>query len=239
MEARHGRPEASRGHLAEVLARFPECQGARSLLAELELLNGDPARAAELYTALVSKDPALAELSNLGLAQLLLRRFDAARDTFARATRLEPRNPFVALNLADATALAQGHDAALPFYRRALELAGADPATSEPTPGWQLASVRAQALAHLGRGRDAVAQVQRVLAAAADAPQADFEAALVYAVAGERTSALVSADRALKGGVQPRWFELPAFDSLRTSAEFAALLKPPSPSARGLALNGG
>ena len=51
------------------------------------------------------------------------------------------------------------------------------------------------------------------------------------AVYGDRASALVNAERALRLGVEPTWFRFPWFDPLRTSAEFQYLLKRPARTA--------
>ena len=67
-----------------------------------------------------------------------------------------------------------------------------------------------------------------------DDPEILYAASLVYAVAGERESALVTAQRALEKGMQPRWFSIPAFAGLRrTDPEFArrvATIQPPAGS---------
>ena len=85
--------------------------------------------------------------------------------------------------------------------------------------------IRAQCLAHLGHNREAVEVTQQVLRASSDDPEILYAASLVYALAGDRSSALVNADHALKKGTQPRWFTLPAFGSLRDDPELKGLLR--------------
>ena len=51
-----------------------------------------------------------------------------------------------------------------------------------------------------------------------------YLAALVYALAGDRTSALVNSGTALDRAFQPRWFRLAAFAPLAAAAEFSARL---------------
>ena len=80
---------------------------------------------------------------------------------------------------------------------------------------WTAASARAQALAHLGRDREAVEAIQRALQASPDNAQVALEAAVVYAALGESSSALFHAGRALASGVGRRWFDLPWFDAIR------------------------
>ena len=64
-----------------------------------------------------------------------------------------------------------------------------------------LATVRAQALARRGRAEEAVAAVREALKRAPENPQWAYEAALVYCVVGDETSALLEARRAL--GIRP------------------------------------
>ncbi|RMF82039.1 MAG: hypothetical protein D6739_08680, partial [Nitrospirae bacterium] len=68
--------------------------------------------------------------------------------------------------------------------------------------------VQAQCLAHLGRGAEAVAQVQELLHRD-PGPESQLTAAVVYAVVGERLSARAALERAVEGGIAPRWLDLP------------------------------
>jgi Flp pilus assembly protein TadD len=91
-----------------------------------------------------------------------------------------------------------------------LERADRDPAAAF----WQTQTIRAQALAHLGRRDAAVAAVQQALRAAPDNPQVAYEAALVYALVGDAASARVNAGRARAAGYDRRWFSFPWFDAI-------------------------
>ncbi|MEM1181765.1 MAG: protein kinase [Acidobacteriota bacterium] len=212
-------PEARR-HLRDAMARSPESFEALSLLAQLELTVGDPMAAAGLYGQLVDRVGGTSELSNLGLATMLLGRYEAAAEHFARAVEIEPRNPFFLLNLADALWLADDRPAALAHYRGVVHRIEQDIAADRP----QFLTVKAQALAHLGQSTRAVATLQQALARAPESGSVAYEAALVYALIGEDTSALVQAEAALRRGVEPRWFSFPWFDALRERIEFSALM---------------
>jgi tetratricopeptide (TPR) repeat protein len=226
MEYRLGESDAARQHLKTLLRSFPDFTAGWSLLAQIELLNGDPQRAVGIYQRLLASSPGIAEMSNLGTSHLLLGRYREAEAQFRQALTREPKNPFVTLNLADTLLLAGDRAEAEALYRRLLDLAAQDPAAAS----WQLISVRAQALAHLGESRRAVEAVQQVLVLAQGNAQAAFEASLVYTLAGDRASALVNAERARAQGVAARWFTLPWFDPLRSAPEFQALLNSPSPA---------
>lgn len=211
MEYQNGQIEAARGHLQELLSRAPGNVEGLSLLALIELENGSAARAAELYEQVLRRSPGLTALSNLSLAYFLLGRYAEAAQTLERVVEKEPRHAGYTLNLADAYSLLGDQARAKTVYRRVVDLVEADPAAGSP----ELLSWKAQALAHLGRGPQAVAAVLEVSRLSPDNAGLAYEAALVYAVLGETSSALVSAEKALKLGYEPRWFSFPWFDRLR------------------------
>lgn len=220
MEYRLGESDSARLHLRQLLDRFPGYYAGESLLAQIELQYGSPQRAAEIYEGLVRRSPQAAELTNLGTAYLLLKRFPAAEEKFRQVLELEPNSPFATLNLADVLLLSGQEEASRELYLRVLELLERDPAAGN----WQLLSVKAQALAHLGRRREAVETVQRVLVLAQNNSQAMSEVSLVYVLVGDLASAQVNAEKALALGVEPRWFSFPWFDPLRASPEWKDLL---------------
>jgi serine/threonine-protein kinase len=221
LEVQQGETAAARATLEELLRRAPGHADGLSLLANLELSNGNTQRAAELYAELVRRTPRFAPLSNLGLAKLLLGRYAEAEGAFERAAKLEPDNQVARLNLADARFLRGKRADAERDYRAVLDLVAKDP-TAATNP--QLLTVRGQALAHLGRGAEAVAAVQEALRLAPKSPQVAYESSLVYALVGERLSAINTASRARSLGLQPLWFSFPWFEPLRRDPEFQKLL---------------
>ena len=211
MEIRLGEVEAARRDLEGLLRRFPQHFQGASMLARLELSSGSAERACELYGKLIEISPGFNELSNLGTAQMLLGRYPQAAASFRQALGVVPTSPIALLNLADAELLQGNRNEAHKYYRRVLEGLREDPVASY----WQSQSIKAQALAHLGRAREAVTAAQQALRQAPENPQAAYEAALVYALVGEESSARVHAERALAGGVERRWFSFPWFDTIR------------------------
>ncbi len=214
-----GDVEACRRSLEEALQLAPQDFTLHSQLAMAELMAGETPRAEKLYRQLVEHHPGFTELSNLGLSLLLLERFGEARDFFHQAWNLAPRNVFAMLNLADAELLAGNTAQAKVFYRKLLEALEKDPAAQ----GWQFLTVRGQALAHLREFKGAVAAVLEAQRLAPDIAQVAYESSLVYALAGDETSALVQAERALELGYEARWFRFPWFDDLRRDPAFGAL----------------
>lgn len=221
LEVQQGETAAARTTLEELLKRAPGHSDGLSQLAYLELSNGNTARAASLYSELVARTPRFAPLTNLGVARLLLGRYAGAAEAFGRAAALEPGNPVARLNLADAYFLLGKRAQAEKDYQTVLDLVAKDP---EEATNPQLLTVRGQALAHLGRGGAAVAAVQEALRLAPKSPQVAYESSLVYALVGERLSAISTASRARSLGLEPVWFAFPWFDRLRHDPEFQKLL---------------
>ncbi len=219
-EFQQGEIAAGRQHLEESLRRAPGNADALSALGQLELQSGDPKRALELYRTLVRRSPGFAEISNLGLAELLAGRYAEAAEAFERVVAEKPRNPFVALNLAD-TYLLMGRKAeAEALYRKVLALIAQDSQAAGP----QFLTVKAQALAHLGQGLPAVTALREALRLAPESGAPAFEAAVVYALLGEETSAIASSETALKNGCGASWFSLPWFNGLRANPQFQEVL---------------
>jgi predicted Zn-dependent protease len=222
MEFEQGEMDAARGTLATLLQRAPGSLQTLSLEAQIELVGGSLEKAAELYHRLPAASRGIAETSNLGFAELLLGRFGDAAASYREAYGREPANPFLALNFADALTLTGDPAGARALYQKVLRLLEQSP----QEPEWQGLTVRAQAQAHLGQDRAAVAAVQRALQLAPDSPQVAFEAAIVYSLLGYTVPAEVNALRAVQEGTSPHWLRLPWFDALRREAAFRKLLRP-------------
>ncbi|HKV11557.1 MAG TPA: protein kinase [Thermoanaerobaculia bacterium] len=219
LEIQQGQIADARIHAEELLRRSPDHLDGLSMLAGIELLNGNPTRAADLYAKIVRRSPGLPELSNLAFAYFLLGRFEDSARVYERILEQEPRNPLFNFNLADTRFLTGRKKEAEALYLRALDLLPEDPAASTP----QFQSVKAQALAHLGRRREAAAAVQEALRLAPNDGFIAFEASLVYTLLGEDDSALVNVERALQLGIHKSWFSVPWFLPLKDHPDFQRL----------------
>jgi Flp pilus assembly protein TadD len=190
-EYRQGRLDDARLHLGELLERSPGNVEGLLALAQIELLRA-PDRAVALLGEAARRDPGLKSLTNLGLALLLLRRYDAAERSLRQALELQPDDPSATLNLADCLILnGQGAEARTLYAR----IVGT--VERRATPGnWQLLAVKAQALAHLGESTKAVEAIQQALRLTPDNAQLAYEAAVVFVLVGDRGSALFHARQA-------------------------------------------
>jgi len=222
LEVRQGQVAAARSDLEHALALAPGNRWPQAKLAELELLYGDLRRAETIYLRLIATTPHRSNLTNLGLVRYLLGDYAQAVESYRRALALDPGHLTVTLNLADAElALGQKQEAAL-HYRQVLAILEKKSAdlpleSAEKT-------IQAQCLVHLGQPHAAVALALDAQAASPKEPEVAYQAALVFALAGENGSALALAKKAVGLGMQPRWLHVPGFESLRSDAAFRGLL---------------
>ena len=215
----------ARRHAEQALARSPGDAESLGVLAQIELLR-NPDKAVALLREAVKSDPGSRSLNNLGANLLFLRRYGEAEATLRKALALQPEALDPALNLADCLTLLGRTAEARTLYARL------DDATARgASPGWDVLGVRAQALAHLGKTDQALDALQQALRLSPDNAQLDFEAAVVYAVIGDRRSALYYAGKAAALRVDPNWFALPFFDPLRGDPAFRRLSLPAAPPA--------
>jgi tetratricopeptide (TPR) repeat protein len=221
-EYRQGQLDAARQHLEQLLERSPgNIEGLRTL-GQIELLRR-PDRAVALLREAARNDPGAASLTNLGVSLLLLRRYGEAERSLRQALVLEPDDPSAGLNLADCLTLLERKQEARQLY---LQVATA--AERRATPGdWHLLGVRAQALAHLGETVKAVEAIQKALRLTPDNTQLAYDAAVVYVLVGDRSSALFHARQAASHGFDAYWFALPFFDPIRREPAFQSLSTSP------------
>ena len=223
LESQTGRVEYARRRWRKILETSSDNLWALENLASLELLFGDPKRAEQFYRNLIPRAPQRNFFTNLGVALFLQGRSEDAIPIFHQALEIDPDHVYTTLNLADAE-LALGREREAKTHYRVV-LRGLEKNSLETELSSIDVMVKAQCLAHLGRTREAVETTQQALRKNPDDPELLQYAAVVYTTVGDRASALVSVQRALQGGVQPRWFSVPAFASLKSDPEFRVMLR--------------
>ncbi|MEA2603372.1 MAG: eukaryotic-like serine/threonine-protein kinase [Acidobacteriota bacterium] len=208
----------ARRHAEQLLAQSPGNVEGLKMLAQIELLR-NPERALTLLREAAKSDPGADSLTNLGVNLMLLRRYGEAEESLRKALALQPENPDPALNLADCLTLLGRETEAHQLYAR---IAEATSRRSMPND-WHGLSVRAQALAHLGKTDQALDAIQQALRLSPDNGLLAYEAAVVYVIIGDRSSALFHTRRAAVHNVNPNWFAFPFFDPLRNEPAFKLL----------------
>jgi serine/threonine-protein kinase len=185
-------------------------------LLELEFGNIDEAK--RLFMRSLEIQESATTESNLGLAYMLEGDYQAAYDIFKAAYNSGARGYMLVLNLADTLSLLGDSEGAHVLYQDIVERARETPHVIGPM-------ALSQAHAQLGNYEDAVIALENMTAQSRGTAEAAFNAALVYALAGQYVSATVEVQRALGSGFSPVWFQLPWFDELCNREKFSALLK--------------
>jgi serine/threonine protein kinase/tetratricopeptide (TPR) repeat protein len=204
-------------NLAKVLDISPNNYKALKLQGIIGLTMGDTATAITSFQQVIERNNDESTINNLGLAYLLKKDYQSARDYFSRAQQLAPENASFLLNLADAEALIKS-DEAINLYKKTLQL------VNQNTDRESLL-IHAQANAHLNNFVNAADTIQKVMKSNSESIETQYTAALVYALAEDKISAITNAKNALKNGLNVIWFELDWFESLCTHKDFRTLME--------------
>ena len=219
VEYRRGRFAVARGHLDTLLERAPNNTWGLGKLVQLELLYGDLSRAEQLALRAIAVRPHSSYYGNLGLARYYLGDYRGALDSYRKALELDPDHLTVRLNVADAELALGNRQKAAEVCREILRGLG----ERELGPSERMSE--AQCLAHLGETQRAAAVTLETLQQNPEHAEVAYQAALVYTLLGEPSSALVNVERALERGFQPRQFDIPSFEPLRSDPRFAQLIE--------------
>ena len=225
LELQLGDGDGARLHLERLLSLAPGNIWGISSLAKAEMIYGDLERAELLFEDAAKLLDHKSFLANLGTTRYWMGKYEAAGEAFSRALIRAPDDPILLLGLADCkTAL--GLDAAgRGLYTAALEKLNLKNQRAALTPMETL--IKAQCLTHLDAMEEAVRLTLLTLQANPDHAEIAFQAALVYARAGEKRSALACVRTAIGKGIQLRWFSDPGFDAMRSDPLFLKLLASP------------
>lgn len=220
-EAQTGNMEDARHRFDEIFRQKPDNPWAREALANIEMSYGDLREAEKIYTELArGETPRFSLFNNLGLVYTLQGQASRAADAYQNALDISPENALALINLADAKLDLGLRAEAEALYQRALQKISAQESATNLPP--EQALLKAQCLARLKRGPEAVDLAQQALRENPNDAKTHLQAALVFSLTGDRNSALNSAQEAISRGMTDRWFSLSAFDPVR--AELQPLL---------------
>jgi len=220
LEFRLGASDSAHRRLGELLAVQPDSQWILEHLAALEAVYGDPKRAAELYEKLIQIRPVRQFFTSLGFVRFLTGDYAAAIAADRQAIDMEPGYLLTRFNLSEALE-AQGD---LTESRRICSALVQEIATS-PAPTDTSTRLRhAQCLVRLGNRAEGERIAGEALKTRPEDIQDLHDAAQLYAMLGDPTSARFYTKLALEKGLVRKWFLIPGFRSLEKDPEFRALL---------------
>lgn len=212
-----GDTEQSKNTLDALFERYPEDNSGQQLLASIYLSEGNLSSAITTYQALVKINPLAINLNNLGLGYMLNQELQQAFEQFTLAVAKEPDKANWLLNLADSEQLLGLRAQAQQHYNQVIQMNQ----EQDILNSWL---ERSQAFAHLGLQEEAIRALHRSQKLAPDNPEIYFNAALIYTLVGEHTSALVQVQNALENDIGVVWFNLPWFDQLCMHPQFRSIM---------------
>jgi serine/threonine-protein kinase len=215
----------ARAHLTRLLEISPNNRRGRAKLAELEWTLGDPAEASRIYELLLREQETPDYATNLGWSRLLEGNYAGAADASERALELRPSILQARMILGIAREAQGDPAAARSAYRAVLDALTAAETTGPLDTTQRL--LKAESLARLGQKVPAVEITIAVQDEGERSPDQIFQAALIFALAGDTSHAIVQARRA-RERLSPSWFRIPGFESVRDDPAFRALLAPGS-----------
>jgi len=200
-------------------------QGYTNLGATYAMLGQNESAAVSFKQSLALR-PSASAYSNLGTVYFFLGRCAEAVPLMERASQLTPKSEQVWGNLGDAYACVSGRKRDAEYaYRHAVQL-GQEHLKVNANDGETL-SVVALYQAKLGDGTKALDNIQKARHLAPGSRKVQWEAALIYELAGQRDNALDALQAAIRGG-QPldEVRGEPALAKLRADPRYQQLMNP-------------
>jgi serine/threonine-protein kinase len=196
------------------------------------LFQGQYAAATDALNRSIAIRPTHQAFSNLGTALFYQARYADSARMNERAMSIEPSDYHVALNLAEAYRWDPAEsDKAAAAYRNAMLLADR---AAEANPRDATAVVAgAICRAKLGDPRAGLASVKRALALGGDNAEIQFQSAIVYALAGDESTAFRALEAAVRAGYPLEQIRRdPELARLRQDARFGKVVGKPTASGR-------
>ncbi len=219
-----GRNNEAAGEYEKVLRYNPDSPAALNNLGAIYGQQGRLLDAIPLFKHLLELSDDADAAHNLANCYFFSDRMDEALAAYKRVLEIDPEYTYAPHGLAETyeklgekEKAREAFEDAVAAYDRYLTAAGADS---------QMLGLRAVCAAKLGRGGEAVANIEEALDLTPNSGDLLFNAAQVHAIAGNRNEALAYARRAIEAGYPRQEFDRDlAFTDYRDDPEFRTLLE--------------
>ena len=218
----------------KTLELLPDSPNALNNLGVINMREGDYPQAALRFQQVLDIQPSAMEAMNLGTAYFYMDQMQRAAEAYLQAHEWSPNDPLIQANLGECYEKLGVSEMSQLWYQRAIDTYDAE-FQIHPPSAEKLAD-RAFYAAKAGRFDEAIrGVVEAITVGESDQIQPDslvlFQAAKIYALAGERSETLVYTEQALAAGHSVTQFEAESsFAGFRNDPEFRALLEQGSDS---------
>jgi len=209
--------EQSKAILLKLMRLLPNHYKPNQLLADIHLTEGDIDAAITAYNRAIIINAQPLDLNNLALSYLLKGQYNKALVSARKAWSKSPNNSMMLLNLADIELLSGNRIQAKKYYQKILRM------LSNQETFYSLID-KAQAYVHLKEHKKALRSLNQAIKLAPNRIEYSYAAAIIYTLSGEKKSALIQVEEAVKAGYGAIWFNLTWFNDLCDQPEFNKLL---------------
>ncbi|WP_078083544.1 serine/threonine-protein kinase [Microbulbifer mangrovi] len=204
--------------LKKLIDKYPDHWSSYSALANIEMEIGDLDSAEKTITSIPEELRGWRTKSNLGVIYFLQKKYSKALESYSKVLELVPTNIPTIGNLAETYLMLDNNDKAQENFNQLLTITqGRDDLESR--------LYQAIALAYLGKASDSISLIHTLVRESPDDVDVNYNAAQIYALAGEWSSANHYMEQLLKQGMGPEWFSLPAFQKLCAQPQVSIKVK--------------
>jgi len=210
--------ELAKANLKKIFKLDPNNYRSLQLMADINLAEGNFNDAISAYIKAINLNAQPIDLNNLALCYLMQEQYGEALIAARQAVKSSPNNSSMLLNLADIELLSGNEKQAKEYYQKILKMLF----EHNTFVSWL---EKAQAFSHLKQFKKALYALNQANKLSPNRVEYSYTAALVYTIAGEKKSALIQVDEAIKSGYGAIWFNLDWFNALCSNKDFYSLLK--------------
>ncbi|MBB5211004.1 serine/threonine-protein kinase [Microbulbifer hydrolyticus] len=202
-----GNYDNGRVTLNKTITTFPEHWSSYSALGVIELESGNLETAEKAITSIPEQLRGWRTSSNLGVVYFLQQKYQESLNTYQKVLRKVPEDVPTLGQVAETYLMLDNNGTAQHTFNKILHL-------TEEQEDLESARYRAVALANMNHSSEAIPLILELLKKAPEDTDIKYNAAQIYALAGERSSANYYIEQLLVQGMSAEWFNLPAFQQL-------------------------